>query len=51
VRRQLIAGGQQIKTCAIANGFWHLGEFAALYAGHFGETPSQTLARSRYGLC
>lgn len=50
VRRQLIAGGQQIKTCAIANGFWHLGEFAALYAGHFGETPSQTLARSRYGL-
>jgi AraC-like DNA-binding protein len=51
VRRQLIAGGQQIKTCAIANGFWHLGEFAALYAGHFGETPSQTLARSRYALC
>ncbi len=50
VRRQLIAGGQQIKTCAIANGFWHLGEFAALYAGHFGETPSQTLARARYGL-
>jgi AraC family ethanolamine operon transcriptional activator len=51
VRRQLIAGGQQIKTCAIANGFWHLGEFAALYAGHFGETPSQTLARARYALC
>jgi AraC-like DNA-binding protein len=50
VRRQLLAGGQQIKTCAIANGFWHLGEFAALYAGHFGETPSQTLARARYGL-
>jgi AraC-like DNA-binding protein len=50
VRRQLLAGGQQIKTCAIANGFWHLGEFAALYAGHFGESPSQTLARARYGL-
>jgi len=50
VRRQLMAGGQQIKTCAIANGFWHLGEFAAIYAGHFGETPSQTLARARYGL-
>jgi len=50
VRRQLLAGGQQIKTCAIANGFWHLGEFAAIYAGHFGESPSQTLARARFGL-
>ena len=49
VRRQLLAGGQHIKTCAIANGFWHLGEFAALYAGHFGETPSKTVARSRCG--
>ena len=47
VRRELLSGGRQIKTCALANGFWHLGEFAALYAGHFGETPSQTLARAR----
>jgi AraC-type DNA-binding domain-containing proteins len=49
VRRQLLAGGTtlQIKACALSNGFWHLGEFAALYAAQFGEAPSITLARSQ----
>ena len=49
VRRQLLAGGKtlQIKACALPKGFWHLGEFAALYAAQFGEAPSITLARSQ----
>ena len=46
---QLLAGDKalQIKACALSNGFWHLGEFAALYAAQFGEAPSITLACSR----
>ena len=32
----------------IANGFWYRRVRRAGW--HFGETPSQTLARSRYGL-
>jgi AraC family ethanolamine operon transcriptional activator len=49
VRGQLLAGHKalQIKACALSNGFWHLGEFAALYAAQFGEAPSITLARSQ----
>jgi AraC-like DNA-binding protein len=49
VRRQLLVGDKtlQIKACALSNGFWHMGEFAALYAAQFGETPSTTLARSQ----
>jgi AraC family ethanolamine operon transcriptional activator len=49
VRGQLLAGDKalQIKACALSNGFWHLGEFAALYAAQFGEAPSITLARSQ----
>jgi AraC family ethanolamine operon transcriptional activator len=49
VRTQLLAGDKtlQIKACALSNGFWHLGEFAALYAAQFGEAPSITLARSQ----
>jgi len=52
VRRQLLAGGKtlQIKACALSNGFWHLGEFAALYAAQFGEALSTTLARSQQRL-
>jgi AraC family transcriptional regulator, ethanolamine operon transcriptional activator len=52
VRRQLLAGGKtlQIKACALSNGFWHLGEFAALYAAQFDEAPSTTLARSQQRL-
>jgi AraC family ethanolamine operon transcriptional activator len=51
VRRQLLAGDPdlQIKQVALANGFWHLGDFAAKYASQFGELPSSTqmLALSR----
>jgi AraC-like DNA-binding protein len=47
VRRQLLSGAQKVSACALANGFWHLGEFAQFYAAQFGETPSQTLARAR----
>jgi len=47
VRRQLLAGAHKVSTCALANGFWHLGEFAQFYTAQFGETPSQTLARAR----
>lgn len=47
VRRQLLCGAHKVSACAVANGFWHLGEFAQFYAAQFGETPSQTLARAR----
>jgi AraC family ethanolamine operon transcriptional activator len=47
VRRQLLGGVHKVSACALANGFWHLGEFARLYADQFGEAPSQTLARAR----
>lgn len=47
VRRQLLSGAHKVSACAVANGFWHLGEFARFYMAQFGETPSQTLARAR----
>lgn len=47
VRMQLLRGSQTVGACALANGFWHLGEFAQFYSAQFGETPSQTLARAR----
>jgi AraC family ethanolamine operon transcriptional activator len=47
VRRQLLGGAHKVSACALANGFWHLGEFAQFYTAQFGETPSQTLARAR----
>jgi AraC-like DNA-binding protein len=52
VRRLLLAGNKplQIKACALSNGFWHLGEFAALYAAQFSEAPSITLARAQQRL-
>jgi len=48
VRTQLLAGDKtlQIKACSLSNGFWHLGEFAALYAAPVGEAPSSYSARS-----
>jgi AraC family transcriptional regulator, ethanolamine operon transcriptional activator len=48
----LLAGNKpvQIKACALSHGFWHMGEFAALYAAQFGEAPSMTLARARQRL-
>jgi AraC family ethanolamine operon transcriptional activator len=47
VRKRLIAGSQSVKACALAFGFWHLGDFSRNYRSQFGETPSETLARSR----
>lgn len=49
VRRQLRTGaaGLTVKASALANGFWHMGEFASSYRTAFGESPSATLARSK----
>lgn len=49
VRQQLVQGPapQSIRAVALLNGFWHMGEFAALYRELFGETPQQTLASKR----
>jgi AraC family transcriptional regulator, ethanolamine operon transcriptional activator len=49
VRQQLVQGpsAQQLKAIALANGFWHMGEFRSLYRDLFGETPHQTLEASR----
>ena len=47
VRQQLLAGTQSIKACALAFGFWHLGDFSRIYRAQFGESPSETAARSR----
>jgi len=53
VRQQLVQGPSvaTIKSIAVANGFWHMGEFGSLYRTTFGETPQQTLegARRRRG--
>lgn len=47
-RKLLLKGGPRlVKDAALANGFWHLGEFSALYREQFGETPAETLERSR----
>jgi AraC family ethanolamine operon transcriptional activator len=49
VRQQLAIGSSTavIKAIALANGFWHMGEFGSLYRNTFGETPQQTLAAAR----
>lgn len=49
VRQRLSTGEAclQVKSCALAYGFWHLGEFSSAYTSQFGELPSQTLARAR----
>lgn len=51
VRRQLLTGEPQlqIKMVAYANGFWHLGDFAAKYFSEFGELPSSTYSRASVG--
>jgi AraC family transcriptional regulator, ethanolamine operon transcriptional activator len=45
VRLQLVHGAtpESLKAIALANGFWHMGEFRTLYRDQFGETPQQTL--------
>lgn len=49
VRQQLIrsVGDEAVISIALANGFWHMGEFRALYRDLFGETPQQTRERAR----
>ena len=48
VRQQLLrTQSQSIKAVALVNGFWHMGEFTALYRELFGETPQQTLSAAR----
>ena len=49
VRQQLLRArpSQSIKAVALVNGFWHMGEFTALYRELFGETPQQTLSAAR----
>ncbi|WP_417583616.1 helix-turn-helix domain-containing protein [Pelagibacterium sp.] len=52
VRRDLCdcpEAGRTVSDVAMNWGFWHLGRFAQYYAAMFGETPSETLARRRYG--
>jgi AraC family ethanolamine operon transcriptional activator len=48
-RAKLVRGSYTITvtSCARANGFHHMGEFARLYRATFGETASHTLARAR----
>jgi AraC-like DNA-binding protein len=47
VRQRLLAGAESVKGIALAFGFWHLGDFSGSYRLQFGESPSETLARSR----
>jgi AraC family ethanolamine operon transcriptional activator len=50
VHQALVSGAPaQIKAVALANGFWHPGEFSLSYRALFGETPSETLCRARTG--
>ena len=42
------AFGAQKKAAALANGFWHMGEFSKVYKTMFGEMPSETLVNARY---
>ena len=50
VRMQLMSAGNgvTIKAAALANGFWHMGEFSRVYKTMFGEMPSETLVNARY---
>ncbi len=49
VRQQLVQGAsiEAMKAIALANGFWHMGEFRTLYRDLFGETPQQTCVAGR----
>ena len=48
-RAQLVRGSDAVTvtSCARANGFHHMGEFARLYRSAFHETASRTLTRAR----
>lgn len=45
-RQELSTGRTSVKAAALANGFWHLGDFSRIYAQTYGEKPSVTLARA-----
>lgn len=47
VHQRLLTGTGSVKATALAMGFWHLSDFSRSYRIMFGETPSQTLARSK----
>ncbi len=49
VRQRLVQAppAETLKAIALANGFWHMGEFRTLYRDLFGETPQQTLGTVR----
>lgn len=47
VRKRLLTGTHSVKACALAFGFWHMSDFSRNYRFQFGESPSETLARSR----
>jgi AraC-like DNA-binding protein len=49
VRQRLVQGlpTETVRTVALANGFWHMGEFSRQYRDLFGETPQQTLLAAR----
>ena len=43
------AEARLVKSVALANGFWHLGNFAHDYRELFGVSPSETVALARSG--
>ncbi|MCD6732187.1 MAG: helix-turn-helix domain-containing protein, partial [Burkholderiaceae bacterium] len=48
--REALAGAQpgtRVTDVALGVGYFHLGRFAAEYKARYGESPSDTLARSR----
>lgn len=49
MRRQLRTGaaGLTVKACALAHGFWHMGELSRVYRDAFDELPSQTLEQAK----
>lgn len=49
VRQSLASSRASIKISDVARsyGFWHMSEFSAAYRATFGESPSDTLARTR----
>jgi AraC family ethanolamine operon transcriptional activator len=47
VRQRLLSGTASVKACALDFGFWHMSDFSRSYRFQFGESPSETLARSR----
>jgi len=47
VRQSLLAGTHSVKAAALAFGFWHMGDFSRGYRQQFGESPSETIPKSR----